>query len=60
MALKWIVIETTDSIKTINGAFADEATQSDTLHFHRCSIRYLLLDPWAGYRQTILFLPNQH
>jgi hypothetical protein len=37
MALKWIVIETTDSIKTINGAFADEATQSGTLPIHRCS-----------------------
>ena len=33
MALKSIVIKTTDSIKTIYGAFADEATQSDTLHY---------------------------
>jgi len=55
MALKSIAIKTTDSIKTTYGAFTDEATQSHTLHTHRCSIRYLLLDPWASYRQTILF-----
>jgi hypothetical protein len=60
MALKSMVIKTTDSIKNTYGALTDEATQSHTLHTHRCSIRYLLLDPWAGYRQTILFLPNQH
>jgi len=60
MALKSMVIKTTDSIKTTYVAFTDGATQSDTLHAHQCSIRYLLLDPWASYRQTILFLPNQH
>jgi hypothetical protein len=59
MVFKSIVIEITDGISTIHSAFA--ITQIHPVPSISTDVLsgIFLLDPWAGYRQTILFLPNQ-
>jgi len=44
MAFASMVTNATNGINTIHGAFGDEVIKSYTLHTHRCTLGYLLLE----------------